>query len=91
MQHSFEKIKSELSEINPDAYFFNGLENGLIGIAQQYPRHPVACYDYDKCIKSLMTQNHWNEEEATEFFEYNTVCVALGPNTPVILRQSFSA
>jgi hypothetical protein len=84
----FEHIKEQLAELNGDAYLFDGFEEGMVGYTQQYGRAPVACYDYDACIKILVERDDMSEEEAIEFFEFNTVgCGGLGANTPAILRQ----
>ena len=83
----FKEIKEHLANYNEDAYLFDGFEKALIGYAQQSNQPIVACYDYNKCIKILMSQNKMSKEDAIEFFEFNTMGCNLGENTPVIITR----
>lgn len=87
MALTFEEKKSLLGDINPEAILFDGYEDALLGFCTQHPGPDLACYDYDKCIEILMTRDGMSETDAVEFFEFNTACCGLGPNTPVILRR----
>lgn len=84
---TFEEKKAHLAECNPSAYLFDGFENAMIGVVQQFSNPVVAGYDYDKCIEILMTRDKMSEEDAIEFFEFNTTGCGLGPNTPAIIKQ----
>jgi hypothetical protein len=80
-------VLQQLKECNPNAYLFDGFEEAIIGMAEQFTNPTVACYDYEKCIKILMTRDKMKRDEAEEYFEFNVSGLGLGPNTPVILRQ----
>lgn len=82
----FEEIKEKLAEINPEALLADGYEEALIGIARQFNTF-CACYDYDKCIDILMKRDGMDYDEASEFFEFNTVGAFAGPYTPVFMDR----
>lgn len=60
----------------------DGFENAFVGIGRQFTT-PFAIYDRKKCIETLMKD--MSEEEAEEFFEYNTQGAYVGNATPVFL------
>ena len=45
-----------------------------------------AVYDYDKMVKELMADEHWSEDEATEWIEYNTLRALpyMGNDGPIV-------
>ena len=52
-----------------------------------FNRKQVAIYDYDKCIMILMHDNNWSEEEAVEWFDFNTIGAWVGDDTPIFINQ----
>ena len=62
-----------------------GYDSALIGITEG--SNPVAVYDTDLCIKCLMEEDDMNEEDAVEFFYYNTVNAYVGEKTPIYIRR----
>lgn len=62
-----------------------GYESALIGITEG--SNPVAVYDTDLCIKCLMEEDDMNEEDAVDFFYYNTVGSFVGEKTPIYIRR----
>jgi len=79
---ALEKLRSE----NETAIVFDGYEDCLVGVAYQFGRPTVACYDYDACIKKLMDRDGMDHEEAVEFFEFNTLGCGVGENGPVFVN-----
>jgi len=63
----------------------SGYDSALIGITEG--PNPVAVYDTDLCIKCLMEEDDMNEEDAVEFFYYNTVNAYVGEKTPIYIRR----
>ena len=61
-----------------------GYESALIGITEGV--NPVAVYDTELCIKCLMDEDNMSEEDAVEFFYYNTVGSYVGEKTPLYIR-----
>jgi hypothetical protein len=83
---SFEECKARLGEINEEAILFDGYEEALVGVCEQFGRPPVACYDYDLCIKILMERDGMSHEDAVEFFDFNSLgCCADEANNPVFV------
>ncbi len=76
-----EAIKKELSFINEQALFADGFDDALIGIDQV---NHVAVYDADKCISVL--SESMTEQEAIEWFEYNTLGAYVGKYTPRFIK-----
>jgi hypothetical protein len=81
-----EEIKNQLSAENEDALTADGFDAALVGITYQFGRPPVACYDYEKCIKILMERDGMDQDDAIEFFEFNTVGAWMGESTPVFTK-----
>lgn len=68
-----------------DCLIADGFDDALIGITEG--NNPVAVYDTDKCIKILMREDEMNEEDAVDFFYFNTVGAYVGEKTPLFLRM----
>tara|TARA_B100001287_G_C22663832_1_gene521837 strand:- start:292 stop:549 length:258 start_codon:yes stop_codon:yes gene_type:complete len=65
----------------------DGYEKAFIGTTiSAFGRKQVALYDYDKCIMILMNDNDWNEEEAIEWFNFNTIGSWVGEDTPIFVN-----
>jgi len=63
----------------------DGYESALIGITEG--SNPVAVYDMDLCIKSLVEEDGIEEEDALEHFYYNTVGSYVGEKTPIFIKR----
>ena len=64
---------------------WTGLEKAFIGVLRRYGQdHPVALYDYEKCMRILMSQG-MEEDEAAEWIEVNTLGGWVGESTPGIV------
>ena len=87
MRKKWEAIKQELSDSNPDAFYADGYDEALVGIARRCGQPDVAAYDANKIIGILARD--MSEEEAEEFYEFNIVGAWMGPNTPVFLQTNF--
>lgn len=46
--------KKVLQKINPDAKFFDGLDNAIVGFIHKAGQRSVVCYDVDKVVDILM-------------------------------------
>ena len=79
-------IQDKLEEENPEAILFPNYEDALIGICRRKGMNPVALYDQQKCIEILM-QDGMSEDDAVEWFEYNTIDAWVGENTPCFLDR----
>jgi len=79
-----EELLEQLADENPEALLADGFENAILGICERFGQPPLMAYDYGKCIQILM--QNMTEEEAVEYFEYNTLGAWVGENTPVFVR-----
>jgi len=75
----FEQLKDN------DCLLADGFEKALIGISEG--NNPVAVYDTDLCINILMEEDGMSQDEAVEFFHYNTVRANLGEKTPIFIKR----
>ena len=80
-----EQIADHLGEVNPEALLADGYEEAYLGICDRFGQDPIAAYDYEACIRILMDRDGMDEEEATEFFNFNTLGAGMGPGTPYFL------
>ena len=78
-----EELLSQLR--NNECLLADGYESALIGITEG--SNPVAVYDIDLCIKSLVEEDGIEEEDALEHFYYNTVGSYVGEKTPVFIKR----
>ena len=62
----------------------DGYESALVGITEGM--NPVAVYDTELCIKSLMDHDDMSEEDAVDFFYFNTVGSYVGEKTPLFTK-----
>jgi hypothetical protein len=63
---------------------YEDLEDCIVGVVEQFGRPPVLCYDKQKILEVLQG---WGmaEEEAIEYFEFNTLGMWVGETTPCFL------
>ena len=65
----------------------DGYEKAFIGTTiSAFSRKQLALYDYDKCIMILMNDNEWSEEDALEWFNFNTIGSWVGDDTPIFVN-----
>tara|TARA_B100000242_G_scaffold278813_1_gene236778 strand:- start:815 stop:1075 length:261 start_codon:yes stop_codon:yes gene_type:complete len=66
----------------------DGYEDAFVGTTiSAFSRKQVALYDYDKCIMILMNDNNWDEDEAIEWFNFNTIGSWVGEDTPIFVNM----
>jgi hypothetical protein len=91
---SFIKTSNEtpdvLSEYNNSMLFLDGYpHNCIIGIRIKKDTKIVAAYSDADCVDSLMEDDEMTDEDAVEFFEYNTRGSYVGEHTPVFVTLFF--
>ena len=82
-----QSIRELIAEQNDQMLFADGFDEALIGVAHKATAEPVAAYDYDACLDVLMKRDGMSEEEAREFFEFNTLGAYVGENTPIFVQK----
>ena len=78
-----EELMQHLTE--NECLLADGYESALIGITEG--SNPVAVYDIDLCIKSLIKEDDMDELDAVDFFYYNTLGSYVGEKTPVFIKR----
>lgn len=78
-----ETIENMLTE-DETVLLADGFESAFVGIGRQFGK-PIAIYDRAKCIEILMEE--MSEEEAEEYFQYNTEGAWVGNQTPIFLEK----
>lgn len=63
----------------------DGFEDAFVGIGRKFGI-PSAIYDKFKCIQILIDDG-MSEEEADEYFSFNTEGAYVGENTPIFLES----
>jgi hypothetical protein len=91
---SFIKTSNEtpdvLSEYNNSMLFLDGYpHNCIIGIRIKKDTKIVAAYSDADCVDSLIEDDEMTDEDAVEFFEYNTRGSYVGEHTPVFVTLFF--
>lgn len=71
-----------------DVMLADGFEDAFLGIAVRCASEPVAVYDYETCVRVLMTRDGMSDESAREWMEFNVVGAYVGKQTPWFLQLS---
>lgn len=79
-----EKIEEILGE-DENVLLADGFEDAFVGIGRQFGK-PFAIYDRFECIEILIREG-MSEEEAEEYFQYNTEGAWVGDKTPIFLER----
>jgi hypothetical protein len=83
---STETVQSKLSRLLGDEELIllaDGFEEAFVGVGRQFGK-PIAVYDRAKCIE-ILTRD-MSEEEAEEYFQFNTEGAYVGEQTPIFLE-----
>ena len=62
-------------------------DKAIVGVVQRTNQVQAICYDAVKCIKLLAKYEDMSEDDAAEYFEYNTQGAFVGEHTPVFLYK----
>ena len=79
-----EKIEEILGE-DENVLLADGFEDAFVGIGRQFGK-PIAIYDRFECIEILIKEG-MSEEEAEDYFQYNTEGAWVGDQTPIFLER----
>ena len=77
----YQQTRKILAKKNEKALLADGLEDALIGYARLNGKPTLALYDLEECLKIFM-RDGTTHEDASEFFEYNTIGAYMGESTP---------
>jgi hypothetical protein len=72
---------SEALFLEPRATF----DRAIVGVAGRADGMCVLVYDRARVVQAMAEDNGWDEDEASEFCEFNTFGAYVGPGTPLFL------
>lgn len=79
-------LEETLMGMNPDAIYFDGLDDAIVGWAMQQTGTALACYSLTDIVRILTTEPEgMSEEDALDYFGFNIQGLYVGENTPIIL------
>jgi hypothetical protein len=81
-------FRERLSELNPDAIVFDGLDSSIIGIGDRVGMTCVAVYSVEKIVQTFVERDKLSYEEAYEMYEYNYLNAWLGEYTPIFVTTT---
>lgn len=79
------------SEYGRRLLYPDGMEDAIIEVVERFGMSPVILLDRQKCIEIYIERDGMDEEEANEFFDFNTIGAWMGEATPAfatIYRQA---
>lgn len=82
---SIDEIKDFISDANEDALVLDNLDDAIIGVAHRNNMNTVIAYDKNKIIE-MYVKDGMSDEEAEEFFWYNTHGSWMGDGTPIFVE-----
>ena len=95
MMSKGKRILEVLTNENPDAIVYDGIEDALIGIYRNTTNgvagsyeDAIAVYSYVKFIQVYIERDGMSEEEAVEFFDYNVEGLHLGNMQPIVIDDT---
>ena len=78
---------NEQADAGDELLLADGFEDAILGTLVGACREPVVCYDYQKCVEILMTRDGMDEDEASEYLDFNAVGAYCGKGTPLFLHN----
>jgi hypothetical protein len=78
-------LREWIDSFNEEALLADGLEEAIIGVAERCSKPALVVYDARRCIALLMERHGLDEDEALEFFHFNTLGAWVGEGTPLFL------
>ena len=81
------RIADEYSDIPLILLEPSYFDKAIVGVIQRTNQIQAVCYDAVKCIKLIEKYEGMLEEDAVEYFEYNTQGAFVGEHTPVFLYK----
>jgi len=75
-----------LREESPEALLADGFEGAFTGICRRFGQPPLAAYNLNEILETLVSRDGLTEEEAVEHFDYNIIGAWVGEHTPVFVQ-----
>jgi hypothetical protein len=76
---------------NNELLKIDGFDDCIIGLIERFGMEPVLCYDKERIVTKIMTEEGIHFEQAVEHFEYNIIGSWVGKRTPCFLTKHFDS
>jgi hypothetical protein len=80
-----DELKEWVALHNSEALLADGFEDAIVGVAVRCGQPTLAVYDAEKCIQILVERDGMDDDEASEYFEFNVVGAWGGDGTPLFM------
>lgn len=79
----------EMKEFAEGAIILDGLDEAIIGIAEEFGNGYRIVYSKSKIFSILMNRDGMTEEEAIEFYEYNILGLYASPQNAIFFEDTY--
>lgn len=74
-----------IAEWDEEMLLADGFEDAILGVAQRCSQPALVVYDAQRCIEILVERDGMSEQDAEEFFAFNTEGAWAGKHTPLFM------
>jgi len=85
-EERLEEWIDELADREPELVTYDGLDDAIIGLGQQFTSTTAIVYDLEKVIEILM-RDGLTHDEALEHFHFNVIGAWVGIHTPIFMER----
>tara|TARA_Y100000310_G_scaffold123189_1_gene121952 strand:+ start:604 stop:933 length:330 start_codon:yes stop_codon:yes gene_type:complete len=91
-KHISDYIEENYPDYMDKILLADGFEDAFVGVVESFGSEPKACYDYQKCVDSLIagfSDDHhtMTYDEAVEYLEFNVTQAYVGEHTPAFVNS----
>lgn len=86
-----DSVYRDLSRLNPRAMIIAGFETAYVGHTVGTLGRPVAVYDYEECIDSILGEGDITHDEAVAYFIYHTLSKCQNCDEPPVFVRRYQA
>jgi hypothetical protein len=79
----------EMKEFAEGAIILDGLDEAIMGIAEEFGNGYRIVYSKSKIFGILMNRDGMTEEEAIEFYEYNILGLYASPQNAIFFEDTY--
>ena len=79
----------EMKEFAEGAIILDGLDEAIIGIAEEFGNGYRIVYSKSKIFSILMNRDGMTEEESIEFYEYNILGLYASPQNAIFFEDTY--
>ena len=79
----------EMKEFAEGAIILDGLDDAIMGIAEEFGNGYRIVYSKSKIFSILMNRDGMTEEESIEFYEYNILGLYASPQNAIFFEDTY--